>query len=47
VTIEPDRIVSGRDPGDEVALDRALRPTTLAGQRASLAHSSRAATTKA
>ncbi len=31
VTIEPDRIVSGRDAGDEVALDRALRPTTLAG----------------
>ena len=31
VTIEPDRLVSGRDPGEEVALDRALRPTTLAG----------------
>ena len=31
MTIEPDRIVSGRDAGDEVALDRALRPTTLAG----------------
>ena len=31
VTIEPDRLVSGHDAGDEVALDRALRPTTLAG----------------
>ncbi len=31
MTIEPDRLVSGRDPGEEVALDRALRPTTLAG----------------
>jgi Holliday junction DNA helicase RuvB len=30
VTIEPDRLVSGRDAGEEVALDRALRPTTLA-----------------
>ena len=31
MTIEPDRLVSGHDAGDEVALDRALRPTTLAG----------------
>ncbi len=30
MTIEPDRLVSGRDAGEEVALDRALRPTTLA-----------------
>ena len=31
MTVEPDRLVSGRDPGEEVTLDRALRPTTLAG----------------
>ncbi len=31
MTVEPDRIVSGRSPSDEVALDRALRPTSLQG----------------
>lgn len=31
VTIEPDRLVSGRDAGDEISIDRALRPTSLAG----------------
>jgi holliday junction DNA helicase RuvB len=32
VTVEPDRLVSAaRDAGDELTLDRALRPTSLAG----------------
>ncbi len=31
MTVEPDRLVSGRSPSDEVALDRALRPTSLQG----------------
>jgi Holliday junction DNA helicase RuvB len=31
VAVEPDRLVSGRDAGDDGALDRALRPTTLTG----------------
>jgi len=31
VAVEPDRLVSGRDAPDDGVLDRALRPTTLAG----------------
>jgi holliday junction DNA helicase RuvB len=30
VTVEPDRLITGRDYGEDVTLDRALRPTTLA-----------------
>ncbi len=31
MTVEPDRLISARDFGEEVTLDRALRPTTLDG----------------
>ena len=31
MAVEPDRLVSGRDAGDDGTLDRALRPTTLGG----------------
>jgi Holliday junction DNA helicase RuvB len=31
VAVEPDRLISAKDAGDDGALDRALRPTTLTG----------------
>jgi holliday junction DNA helicase RuvB len=31
LSIEPDRLIGGRSGGEDTALDRALRPTTLAG----------------